>query len=135
DPETKNAGAQARAKYGTGGFNLGLKPELSTISFAQGTVAATLLPGDANSAGSEFLLIVTDQPQFTGQFTAFGHVVEGIEVVDKISATPVDDNQIAKERIEVRDITIRPRPTPPPPQPPPCSEEAVDQLSQYRVVM
>src|SRR5215813_7290725 len=64
DPETKNA--QARARYGTGGFNLGLKPELSNIPFAQGTIAATLLPGDANSAGSEFLLIVTDQPQFTG---------------------------------------------------------------------
>src|SRR5438477_7701026 len=67
DPETKNP--QARAKYGTGGFNVGLKPEFSSIPFSQGTLAATLLPGDANSAGSEFLFIVTDQPQFTGQFT------------------------------------------------------------------
>ena len=132
DPETKNAGAQARAKYGTGGFNLGLKPELSTIPFAQGTVAATLLPGDANSAGSEFLLIVTDQPQFTGQFTAFGHVVEGIEVVDKISTTPVDDKQIAKDRVEILNITIRPRPAP---APPPFSQETVEELSQFRVVM
>src|SRR5215831_11517002 len=101
DPETKNA--QARAKYGTGGFNMGLKPEFSKIPFSQGTVAAALLPGDSNSAGSEFILVVTDQPQFTGQFTAFGHVVEGIEVVDKISTTPVDDKQIAKERIEITD--------------------------------
>src|SRR5438270_3917321 len=83
DPETKNP--QARAKYGTGGFNLGLKPEFSNLPFAQGTVAATLLPGDPGSAGSEFLIIVTDQPQFTGQFTAFAHIVEGIEVLDKIS--------------------------------------------------
>lgn len=133
DPETKNP--QARAKYGTGGFNMGLKPEFSKIPFTQGTLAATLLPGEQNSAGSEFLLVVTDQPQFTGQFTAFGHVVEGIEVVDKISATPVDDKQIAKERIEIKDITIRPRPVPPPPQPPPFSEESVEELSQYRVVM
>src|SRR5437764_3296122 len=128
DPETKNP--QARAKYGTGGFKLGLKPEFSKIPFSQGTLAATLLPGDANSAGSEFLLVVTDQPQFTGQFTAFGHVVEGIDVVDKISATPVDDKQIAKERIEIKDITIRPRPVPAPPQPPPFSEESVEELSQ-----
>src|ERR1043166_3006470 len=113
DPETKNP--QARAKYGTGGFNLGLKPEKSDIPFTQGTVAATLLPGEPNSAGSEFLIIVTDQPQFTGQFTAYGHIVEGIEVVDKISTTPVDDKQIAKDRIEIRNITIRPRPVPPPP--------------------
>src|SRR5438128_8264335 len=83
DPETKNP--QARAKYGTGGFNLGIKPEFSNLPFSQGTIAATLLPGDANSAGSEFLIIVTDQPQFTGQFTAFAHIVEGIEIADKIS--------------------------------------------------
>src|SRR5882672_5892191 len=130
DPETKNP--QARAKYGTGGFNLGMKPEISNLPFAQGTVAATILPGDPNSAGSEFLLIVTDQPQFTGQFTAFGHIVEGIEVVDKISATPVDDKQIAKDRIEIRDIDIRPRPVP---APPPFTQETTEELAQYRVVM
>jgi peptidyl-prolyl cis-trans isomerase B (cyclophilin B) len=133
DPETKNP--QARAKYGTGGFNMGLKPEFSKIPFTQGTVAATLLPGDTNSAGSEFILVVTDQPQFTGQFTAFAHIVEGIEVVDKVSTTLVDDKQIAKDRIEIRNITIRPRPVPPPPQPPPFSQESVEELSQYRVVM
>jgi peptidyl-prolyl cis-trans isomerase B (cyclophilin B) len=130
DPETKNP--NARAKYGTGGFNMGLKPEFSKIPFAQGTVAATLLPGEQGSAGSEFLLIVTDQSQFTGQFTAFAHVVEGIEIVDKISTTPTDDKQIAKERIEVKDITIRNRPVPPPP---PFTQETVEELSQYRVVM
>src|SRR5215813_13187738 len=112
DPETKNA--QARAKYGTGGFNMGLKPETSSIPFKQGTVFATLLPGDANSAGSEFVICVTDQAQFTGQFTAFAHVVDGIEVVDKISTTPVDDKQIAKDRIEVKSVTVRPIPPPPP---------------------
>src|SRR5207249_7011881 len=56
DPETKNP--QARPKYGTGGFNMGLKPEISSIPFVQGTVAATLLPGEPNSAGSQFVIIV-----------------------------------------------------------------------------
>ena len=97
DPESKNV--QARANYGTGGFNMGLKPEISGVPFKQGTVFATLLPGEANSAGSEFVICVTDQLQFTGQFTAFARVVDGIEVVDKISTTPVDDKQIAKDRI------------------------------------
>ena len=130
DPETKNP--QARTKYGTGGFNLGLKPEFSNIAFSQGTLAATLLPGDATSAGSEFLLVVTDQPQFNGQFTAFGHVVEGIEVIDKISTTPVDDKQIAKDRIEIRSIIVRPRPAP---APPPFTQETVEELSQFHLVM
>ena len=130
DPETKNP--QARAKYGTGGFNRGLKPEISNLPFAQGTVAATLLPGEPNSAGSEFLIIVKDQRQFTGQFTAFGRIVEGIEVIDKISTSTVDDKQIAKDRIEIRNITIRTRPAP---APPPFTTETVEELSQYRVVM
>ena len=130
DPETKNP--QARAKYGTGGFNMGLKPEFSKIPFVQGTVASTLLPGEANSAGSEFLLIVTDQPQFTGQFTAFARITEGIEIVDKISMTPVDDKQIAKERIEIKNVVIRTRPAP---APPPFTQETTEELSQYRVVM
>jgi len=130
DPETKNP--QARAKYGTGGFNMGLKPEFSKIPFVQGTVASTLLPGEANSAGSEFLLIVTDQPQFTGQFTAFARIVEGIEIVDKISMTAVDDKQIAQERIEIKNVVIRTRPAP---APPPFTQETTEELSQYRVVM
>jgi len=133
DPKTKSP--QARAKYGTGGFNLGLKPEFSDIPFSQGTIAATLLPNEPNSAGSEFLVIIADQPQFTGKFTAFGHIVEGIEIADKISTTPVDDKQIAKERIEIRTITMRPRPVPPPPTLPPFSTETTEELSQYRIVM
>lgn len=130
DPETKNA--QARAKYGTGGFNLGLKPEISNLPFKQGTVVATLLPGFPNSAGSQFFICVADQPQFTGQFTAFAHVVEGIEVVDKISTTPADDKQIANERVEIKSILIRPIPVPPPP---PFTTESIEDLSQNRVVM
>src|SRR5215510_11878794 len=131
DPETKNP--QARTKYGTGGYNMGLKPEISSLPFAQGTVAATTLPGQPNSEGSEFLLVIADQPQFTGKFTAFGHIVEGIEIADKISTTPVDDKQIAMDRIEIRNITIRPRPAPPPAAPLPFSTETTEELSQYRI--
>src|SRR5881409_2143481 len=69
DPETKNP--QARTKYGTGGFNLVLKPKFSQIPFSQVILAATLLPNEPDSAGSEFLVIIADQPEFTGKFTAF----------------------------------------------------------------
>ncbi|HYR83955.1 MAG TPA: peptidylprolyl isomerase [Terriglobia bacterium] len=130
DPESKNP--QARAKYGTGGFNLGLKPEISNVPFKQGTIVATILPGEPNSAGSQFFICVTDQLQFNGQFTAFAHVVEGIEIVDKISATAVDDRQIATARIDIRSVTIRAIPKP---APPPFTEETTQALSQYRVMM
>jgi peptidyl-prolyl cis-trans isomerase B (cyclophilin B) len=130
DPETRNP--QARAKYGTGGFNLGLKAEFSKLPFSQGTVVATTLPGEPDSAGSQFFICVTDQLQFNGQFTAFAHVVEGIEVVDQISTTPADDKQIARDRVEIRSVTVRKIP---PPVPPPFSAETLEELSQHRVVM
>ena len=130
DPETKNPAATA--KYGTGGFKMGLKAELSRIPFTQGTLVATTLPGEPDSAGSEFFICVTDQLQFNGQFTTFGHVVEGIEIVDQISLTPTDELQFAKARVDLRTVTIR---TIPPPPPPPFSLETVAELAQYRVVM
>ena len=101
---------ERRAEYGSGGFNMGLEPEFSELEFTAGTVVATLLPGEPASAGSQFFICIGDQPQFTGQFTAFGHVIEGIEVVDEISMTPTDDKQIATERVEIVGITIRPIP-------------------------
>src|SRR5262245_61258205 len=105
DPETRNP--TNRTKYGTGGFNMGLKPEISKLPFKQGTVVSTILPGAPESEGSQFFICVTDQLQFNGQFTAFAYVTEGIEVVDKISSTPTDEERIAKERIEVKGVTIR----------------------------
>ena len=130
DPLTKEP--DRASEYGTGGFNVGLEAEISDIEFVEGTVVATLLPGDTASAGSQFFVCVGDQPQFTGQFTAFGRIVQGLEIVDGISMTPTDEKQIALDRVEILGITIRPIPPPPVP---PFSEESVDELAEYRVVM
>ena len=40
------------------------------------------------SAGSLFFIIHADAPHLDGQYAAFGHVVEGMEVVDEIAAVP-----------------------------------------------
>src|SRR3989454_12058190 len=77
DPESKNP--QARAKYGTGGFNLGLKPEISNVPFKQGTTAATILTGEPNTAGSQFFIAVTDQLQFIGRSTPSATLAEGFK--------------------------------------------------------
>ena len=130
DPYSKEP--ERRAEYGTGGFNMDLEPEFSDIEFTAGTVVSTLLPRDSSSAGSQFFVCIGDQPQFTGQFTAFAHVVEGIEVVDGISSTPIDENQIATERVEILSITVRQIPPPPVP---PFTTESDEELGNYRVVM
>lgn len=130
DPITRDPGR--RTEYGTGGFRLGLEPEFSDIDFVAGTVVTTLLPGDTSSGGSQFFICVSDQPQFTGQFTAFGRVVEGLDVLEAISETPTDDGQIALERVEILGVEIRPIPPPPVV---PFSEESVGELSAYSVVI
>jgi peptidyl-prolyl cis-trans isomerase B (cyclophilin B) len=119
-------------EYGTGGFNMDLEPEISEIQFTSGTVVATLLPGEPSSAGSQFFICITDQPQFTGQFTAFARVVAGLEILNEISMTPVNDSQIALERMEIADVRIQPIP---PPALPPFSQETISELNDYQAVM
>ena len=38
-----------------------------------------------DSAGSQFFIMHQDAPHLDGQYAAFGHVIEGIEVVDAIA--------------------------------------------------
>ena len=103
DPLSKDP-AKA-AQYGTGGLGL-LKAEFSDLPFARGAVAAARRPSSKDSGGSQFFICIRDQPSLLGQYTIFGEVVSGMEVVDQLSLTPVDGDK-AKERVEMR-ITIRP---------------------------
>jgi peptidyl-prolyl cis-trans isomerase B (cyclophilin B) len=103
DPLSKDP-AKA-AQYGTGGLGL-LKAEFSDRPFARGVVAAARRPSSKDSGGSQFFICIRDQPPLLGQYTIFGEVVSGMEVVDQLSLTPVEGDK-AKERVEMK-ITIRP---------------------------
>jgi peptidyl-prolyl cis-trans isomerase B (cyclophilin B) len=129
DPLTKDP--SKRGLYGTGGLNA-VKAEARAPKVTRGSVAAVLVPGRPDSAGSQFFIVVVDQPALDGQYTVFGQVSDGIEVVQKISETPVDDKGLAAERVEIRRVTIR---ATPPPQPEPFSKETIQQLAAYRVVL
>ena len=41
---------------------------------------------DINSAGSQFFIVLDDSPWLDGKYTAFGEVISGKDVVDKIAA-------------------------------------------------
>ncbi|MDD6726243.1 MAG: peptidylprolyl isomerase, partial [Lactimicrobium massiliense] len=43
-----------------------------------------------NSASSQFFIMHDDAPYLDGQYAAFGHVVEGMDVVDHIANTPTN---------------------------------------------
>ena len=129
DPVTKDPAA--KAKYGTGGLNL-LKPEINDEKQTRGAVSATLIPGKADSAGTQFFIAVTDQPGIDGKYTIFARVVEGILNVQKISESAVDGTGLATDRIVVNKVTIRNKPAE---TAEPFSTEPVEELAKYRAVL
>lgn len=129
DPLTRDP--ERRAEYGSGGFEGAVASESNNLPFAAGTLGATRLPG-APGEGSQFFLVVNEQPQFAGQFSAFGHVVEGLDVLREISLTSTDERQIALDRVEILDITFR---RPPPPALAPYATETIEELRMLTVVM
>ena len=62
----------------------------------------------------------------------FGRVVDGLEVVQQISAVAADAQGRPAERIVIKSVTIRDTP---PPQPEPFSTESTQQLAGYRAVL
>lgn len=73
---------------GTGGPGYTIKAEFSERKHLRGTVAMarSQLP---DSAGSQFYICLEPQPSLDGQYTVFGQVIEGIEVIDKIQVGDV----------------------------------------------
>ena len=132
DPETKNP--NARDKYGSGGYNMGLKREVSDLPLKRGTIAAFTVPG-VESAGSQFFICVGDQLQMNGQYTPFAYVADGMDIVEKISTTPTDDKRMATERIEVKTVNIRKIPPSPLPVAPPFTTETIEELKNFQLAI
>lgn len=84
---------------GMGGSDENIEGEFSSngvdnnISHTRGTISMARAT-DPNSASSQFFIVQTDSTFLDGDYAGFGHVTEGIEIVDKIcqDAQPTDDN-------------------------------------------
>jgi peptidyl-prolyl cis-trans isomerase B (cyclophilin B) len=120
-----------RSLYGTGGQNA-VKAEARAAQVTAGSVAAVLVPGRPDSAGAQFFIVVVDQPGIANQYTVFGRVAEGLEVVQAISESPVDADGLATERVEIRRVTIRDAL---PPAPEPFTTESDAELGAYQAVL
>ena len=83
---------------GTGGSDTTIRGEFSkngvenNISHKRGVISMARLQ-DNNSASSQFFIMHEDGDYLDGSYAAFGHVTEGMDVVDKIAEnTPVTDS-------------------------------------------
>jgi len=98
DPNTKGSD---RNTYGTGGPGWSVDAEFSDIKHVRGIVSMAR-SSDPNSAGSQFFIMVAPYPSLDGQYSAFGHVVSGMDTVDKIVSLERDDRDdpvIGKEAV------------------------------------
>ncbi len=90
---------------GTGGPGYTLPAEFSDKHHVRGTVSMARKPGDINSAGSQFFICLADCPNLDYQYTVFGKVIQGMDVVDKIAAVPVK-NQRPQEKIIMTRVRV-----------------------------
>jgi peptidylprolyl isomerase len=102
DPKTP------RNLWGSGGLNL-LAGEYSDLKHERGTVSTIRIPDKEDSDGAQFFVCVYPQPALDGKFSAFGRVVEGMDVVEQISRSPIDDKGLVVEPVRIQRITIEPK--------------------------
>jgi len=107
-----------RRKVGTGGPGYTLPPEISGRRHGPGSVAMARLGDKVNPSrvnnGSQFYITLAPMPSLDGQYTIFGHVSEGLEVVDLISTKSADTNDNPTDRIVIERARIAPKSALPP---------------------
>jgi peptidyl-prolyl cis-trans isomerase B (cyclophilin B) len=96
---------------GTGGPGYSIKGEFAQNGFENNLVhsagvismARSMMP---NSAGSQFFIMHQDSPHLDGAYAAFGKVVEGMDVVNKIAEVRVDYNDRPLEAQKISKVTV-----------------------------
>jgi peptidyl-prolyl cis-trans isomerase B (cyclophilin B) len=104
DPNSKS---EDKSQHGTGGPGYNLKAEFNSNSHKRGALSMAR-SGHPDSAGSQFFICVSDVPHLDGQYSVFGEVTEGMDVVDKIVSQQRDQNDNPLERIEMTVEIISP---------------------------
>jgi len=101
DPNSKSAD---RASHGTGGPGYRIKAEFNSTPHKRG-ILSMARANDPDSAGSQFFICVADANFLDWQYTAFGEVVSGMDVADKVVSVKRDGRDNPLERIEMT-VTI-----------------------------
>jgi len=106
DPKTP------RKRWGTGGLQL-LKSAFNDLKHERGVVSTVRIPDQPDSDGAQFFVCVSPQPALDGQFTGFGRVTEGMEVVEAISQVPQASDGFTETPVRIERIRVEKRRTAP----------------------
>lgn len=95
---TGGPGYTIRGEFTKNGFKNNLKHKRGVISMAR-----SMMP---NSAGSQFFIMHADAPHLDGQYAAFGQVIDGMDVIDKIAEVNVDYNDKPLRDQVIKTVTV-----------------------------
>ncbi len=85
-------------EFDLNGFKNDLKHTKGVLSMARAQ--------NPNSAGSQFFIMHETSPHLDGSYAAFGKVIEGIEIVDKIATTKTDYSDRPLEEQKIVKVTV-----------------------------
>ena len=96
---------------GMGGPGYSIKGEFAQNGFANDlnhtegvlSMARSMMP---NSAGSQFFIMHKNSPHLDGSYAAFGKIIEGMDVVNKIAETATDYNDRPLDKQLMKSVTV-----------------------------
>lgn len=91
-------GYSIKGEFKNNGFKNDLKHAEGVLSMAR-----SMSP---NSAGSQFFIMHKKAPHLDGQYAAFGKVIEGMDVVDKIALTKTDHTDRPINEVKLKKVTV-----------------------------
>lgn len=107
-----NTRTGARGIVGTGGPGYTIAAEFSRLPHKRGTLSMAR-SRDPNSAGSQFFIVHAEHVEsLDGQYTVFGFVKEGLDVLDSIASVDVDfgaggERSKPKQRTGIKSVRVR----------------------------
>ena len=110
DPNSKDPAKEN--SYGQGGPGYKIKAEFNNHSHERGVISMARGP-DPDSAGSQFFICLAPVPRLDGQYTTFGKLIKGDDVLEKIGDTPVTRNSMGEnskptKRVMIESVKIVP---------------------------
>ncbi len=91
-------GYSIKGEFALNGFKNDLKHTEGVLSMARAM--------NPNSAGSQFFIMHKNSPHLDGQYAAFGKVIEGMDVVNKIADCKTDRTDRPKDEVKLNKVTV-----------------------------
>ena len=103
DPKTKDE--SLKAEWGTGDPGYKIKAEFNSKPHVRGTLSMAR-SNDPNSAGSQFFICHGDPRFLDNQYTVFGKLIKGDDVLEKIATTPIAPGDRPIKRMNIDSVKI-----------------------------